>query len=52
MIEERTVKRDEMMAQTSRAVDSIEKLSRYLADCVNCYNCRVACPSAIAGSAC
>jgi len=26
-------------------VDSIEKLSAYLADCVNCYNCRVACPA-------
>ena len=26
------------------AVDSFEKLTAYLANCVNCYNCRVACP--------
>ncbi|MDY6852004.1 MAG: 4Fe-4S dicluster domain-containing protein [Thermodesulfobacteriota bacterium] len=37
-------KRDEMFAATHEATDSLEKLTAYLADCVNCYNCRVACP--------
>ena len=33
-----------MFAETSGATDSLEKLTTYLANCVNCYNCRVACP--------
>jgi formate dehydrogenase subunit beta len=33
-----------MIAQTEAAAGSLEKLSEYLANCVNCYNCRVACP--------
>jgi formate dehydrogenase subunit beta len=33
-----------MIADTRAAVDSLEKLTEYLAGCVNCYNCRVACP--------
>jgi formate dehydrogenase subunit beta len=41
---ERTAFRDEMFAQTRAATDSLEKLSTYLANCINCYNCRVACP--------
>ncbi len=36
--------RDRMFEATRSATDSIEKLSGYLAACVNCYNCRVACP--------
>lgn len=36
--------RDKMFADTHQAVGSIEKLSAYLGACVNCYNCRVACP--------
>ncbi|MDD2604213.1 MAG: hypothetical protein PHF66_05335 [Desulfobacteraceae bacterium] len=33
------------LAETTRALtDSLEKLTTYLAACVNCYNCRVACP--------
>jgi formate dehydrogenase subunit beta len=36
--------RDQMAAATSEATDSLEKLGVYLANCVNCYNCRVACP--------
>ena len=36
--------RDRMFAETQGATDSLEKLTGYLADCVNCYNCRVACP--------
>jgi formate dehydrogenase subunit beta len=42
--ESRTVQRDQMFATTAAATDSVEKLNSYLANCVNCYNCRVACP--------
>ena len=44
LISERTLFRDKMFADVGDKVDSIEKLSAYLAGCVNCYNCRVACP--------
>jgi formate dehydrogenase subunit beta len=44
LIQARTRQRDRMFQETATAVDSMEKLSRYLAACVNCYNCRVACP--------
>ncbi|MCP4680858.1 MAG: formate dehydrogenase [Desulfobacterales bacterium] len=36
--------RDNMFDETRKATDSMEKLTEYLAGCVNCYNCRVACP--------
>lgn len=36
--------REQMFEQTSEIVNSIEKMNRYFASCVNCYNCRVACP--------
>jgi formate dehydrogenase subunit beta len=41
---ERITARDRMMADTAAATDSLEKLATYLSNCVNCYNCRVACP--------
>lgn len=44
LLEARTTARDEMFAATRAATDNLEKLSEYLANCVNCYNCRVACP--------
>jgi formate dehydrogenase subunit beta len=44
LIAERVAYRDQMFADTSEATNSIEKLTTYLANCVNCYNCRVACP--------
>ena len=44
LISERTTFRDNMFAEVGDKIDSIEKLSAYLAGCVNCYNCRVACP--------
>jgi len=44
LVEEKTAARDKMYDETHTATDSLEKLSGYLADCVNCYNCRVACP--------
>jgi len=40
----RTAARDACFADTAAATDSVEKLTAYLAHCVNCYNCRVACP--------
>jgi len=40
----RNAYRDQMFAETSEATDNLEKLTMYLANCVNCYNCRVACP--------
>ncbi|MBW2410114.1 MAG: 4Fe-4S dicluster domain-containing protein, partial [Deltaproteobacteria bacterium] len=44
LIAERTAYRDDMFTRTREATDSLEKLTSYLAGCVNCYNCRVACP--------
>jgi len=44
LLTDRKTKRDDMFAVTGQAVNSIEKLSQYLSACVNCYNCRVACP--------
>jgi formate dehydrogenase subunit beta len=44
LVEARTGARDLMAAATQEATSSLEKLSAYLAGCVNCYNCRVACP--------
>jgi formate dehydrogenase subunit beta len=36
--------REQIFAAVADATDSIQGLATYLADCVNCYNCRVACP--------
>ena len=44
LIAERISFRDNMFAETREATNNLEKLTRYLASCVNCYNCRVACP--------
>ncbi len=44
LMKERSAALDRMVADTSAATNSLEKLSAYLAGCVNCYNCRVACP--------
>jgi len=44
LVSERTAYRDTMFAETTAATNSLEKLNTYLAECVNCYNCRVACP--------
>ena len=44
LISERTAYRDQMFTETGEATADIEKLTSYLANCVNCYNCRVACP--------
>jgi formate dehydrogenase (coenzyme F420) beta subunit len=44
LIAERIVFRDNMITETNEATDSLEKMATYFANCVNCYNCRVACP--------
>ena len=44
LIKERTDYRDRMFAATHEATDSLEKMTAYLAGCINCYNCRIACP--------
>ena len=44
LVTDRTAKRDDMFEQMAQTTSNIEKLSTYLAKCVNCYNCRVACP--------
>jgi formate dehydrogenase (coenzyme F420) beta subunit len=44
LLADRTRYRDAMFEKTIAATDSLEKLTGYLANCVNCYNCRVACP--------
>ena len=44
LIGQRTARRDEMFTVTREQTDNLEKLTGYLAACVNCYNCRVACP--------
>jgi len=44
IIAKRKAFRDEMFDKTGNATNSIGKLAEYFADCVNCYNCRVACP--------
>jgi formate dehydrogenase subunit beta len=44
LVAERLAYRDQMFAETSEATSDVEKLVSYLGNCVNCYNCRVACP--------
>ena len=44
LVADRIAARDRLFAETREATDDLEKLTRYLAGCINCYNCRVACP--------
>ena len=44
LIQQRRDYRDELFARTRDATDNLEKLNAYFSACVNCYNCRVACP--------
>ncbi len=44
LLKDRIAYRDRMFDETSDATSDIKKLTAYLANCVNCYNCRVACP--------
>jgi formate dehydrogenase subunit beta len=44
LIRRRVAERDRMFAKTQAATADLAKLNGYFAACVNCYNCRVACP--------
>lgn len=44
LVSTRIQARDSLFDQTREATNTLEKLTAYLAGCVNCYNCRVACP--------
>jgi formate dehydrogenase subunit beta len=44
LLAKRVAYRDQMFKETGEAVADLKKLTAYLANCVNCYNCRVACP--------
>lgn len=44
LLAQRIAYRDQMFHDTSEATADLEKLMSYLSNCVNCYNCRVACP--------
>jgi formate dehydrogenase subunit beta len=42
--DERVAERDRVFAEFDEQVNTLEKLRDHLAGCINCYNCRVACP--------
>jgi len=44
LIENRVAYRDRMFKETREVIQGLYKLSLYLSKCVNCYNCREACP--------
>jgi formate dehydrogenase subunit beta len=44
LLTRRAGSREEMFARTLAAVRGIDQAAAYFANCVNCYNCRVACP--------
>lgn len=44
LFEKKAAFRKEMYAETEKLTSDLESLTSYLAGCVNCYNCRVACP--------
>lgn len=44
LVAQRTAYRDSMFDRTSAATSDLQRLMSYLGNCVNCYNCRVACP--------
>ncbi|NTU47433.1 MAG: 4Fe-4S binding protein [Syntrophobacteraceae bacterium] len=44
LLDQRRAYRDQMFLETSAATSDLQKLMDYLGNCVNCYNCRVACP--------
>ncbi|MFZ2630851.1 MAG: 4Fe-4S dicluster domain-containing protein [Desulfosalsimonadaceae bacterium] len=44
LLEKRESAKTAAFEKTREKTDSIEKFQRYFADCLNCHNCRVACP--------
>lgn len=43
-VEKRVHNRDGVFAETRKSVENLKGLASYLSGCINCYNCRVACP--------
>jgi formate dehydrogenase subunit beta len=41
---QRAAYRDEMFSRTEAAIGGIDRAGVYFGNCINCYNCRVACP--------
>jgi formate dehydrogenase subunit beta len=44
IVQKRTEARDKLFEEFRGKVDNFEALADHLAGCINCYNCRVACP--------
>jgi formate dehydrogenase subunit beta len=44
LVEQKRSAREELVQATREVSDDLNKLKQYFACCVNCYNCRVACP--------
>ena len=44
LIEERAKKREELLEQTQGAIKGLDKFMATLATCINCHNCKTACP--------
>jgi formate dehydrogenase (coenzyme F420) beta subunit len=44
LVSDRIAYRDKIFDETSEATSNLKKLTNYLGSCINCYNCRVACP--------
>ncbi|RJP87313.1 MAG: formate dehydrogenase [Desulfobacteraceae bacterium] len=44
LLDERKASKAALLSENKDKTDSIEKFQRYFADCLNCHNCRVACP--------
>ena len=44
IISERIEFKEKIFKETNEATNTLEKLSDYFTSCINCYNCRVACP--------
>jgi formate dehydrogenase subunit beta len=44
LAKQRKEAREKLFADVAKRTGSLQDLAGYLADCVNCYNCRVACP--------
>jgi formate dehydrogenase subunit beta len=44
LLAERRTAQEQMFAETTSATSDMTKLSTFLSACVNCYNCRAACP--------
>lgn len=44
LVEQRIAAREEVLQGTRQACQDVNTLRQYFSGCVNCYNCRVACP--------